>query len=372
MKNQVQQLADLGQSVWLDNIQRSMFASGELQKLIDAGLRGMTSNPTIFEKAIDHTDDYDEQLESLSGKVTDPSEIFAALAIQDIRGALDAFRPLYDSTGGGDGFVSLEVSPLLAHDTKGTIDAANQLWKAVDRPNLMVKIPGTEEGAPAITEAIAAGLNVNVTLLFSLESYERSARAYVAGLERRVAAGLPIAGIASVASVFLSRIDTAVDKLLDEKVAAGSAELASLRGKAAIATAKLVYESFERIFSSDAFKKLEAKGAKVARPLWASTSTKNPDYPDLMYVETLVGPNTVNTMPPATLDALLAHGTIAGGTIESDPAAAHAVFAELEKNGISMAAVTAELTVEGVKSFADSFDTMLSSIAAKQKQLARV
>ncbi|MGB8204597.1 MAG: transaldolase, partial [Candidatus Baltobacteraceae bacterium] len=241
MGRQLQQLIDAGQSIWLDNIERSMFASGELRRLIDSGLRGMTSNPTIFEKAIGGGHDYDAQIESLAGKVRDLNQLFEALAIQDIRAALDEFRPLYDETGGGDGFVSLEVSPLLAHDTQGTIAAARRLWKEVDRPNLMIKIPGTEEGGPAITEAIAAGINVNVTLLFSLEGYEHASNAYIAGLEKRASAGQALDRIASVASFFLSRIDTEVDKQLEAKIAAGRKELEPLLGKAAIAQAKLAY-----------------------------------------------------------------------------------------------------------------------------------
>jgi transaldolase len=372
MPNQLQQLAEVGQSIWLDNIQRSMFASGELKKLIDLGLRGMTSNPTIFEKAIDSGHDYDAQLESLAATETDPNKLFEALAIQDIRNALDLFRPLYDATSGGDGFVSLEVSPLLANDTQGTIAAAKRLWKEVDRPNVMIKIPGTEAGGPAISEAISAGVNVNVTLLFSLESYEIAANAYLAGLEKRAAAGQPIDRLSSVASFFLSRIDTKVDKQLDEKIAAGQKQLETLLGKAAISNAKLAYERFEQIFSSDRFKKLEAKGARVQRPLWASTSTKNPHYADLMYVETLVGPHTVNTIPPNTLAALLNHGKITANTVKSDVAAAHKVFEDLKKAGISMHDVTSELTVEGVKAFAESYNEMLAAIGGKQKHLTGV
>jgi len=370
MANQLQQLIEYGQSIWYDNIRRSMFASGELRKMIANGLRGMTSNPTIFEKAIDSGSDYDDQLRSLIGKESDPNKLFEALAIQDIRNALDEFRPLYDQTKGGDGFVSLEVSPLLAQDTQGTIAAAKRLWKEVDRPNVMIKIPGTPEGGPAITEAIAAGVNVNVTLLFSLESYEMAANAYIAGLEKRAAQGLPL-DRASVASFFLSRIDTKVDKLLEAKIAAGQKQLSSLLGKAAIANAKLAYADFEKIFGSERFKKLEAKGAKVQRPLWASTSTKNPNYPDLMYVETLVGANTVNTIPPNTLDALLDHGKIMPNTVKQDVAGARKVFDDLKNAGISMHDVTTELTEEGVKSFADSYNLMLEAIAEKQQLLTK-
>jgi len=370
MPNQLQQLASAGQSIWLDNIRRSMFASGELHRLIEAGLRGMTSNPTIFEKAIDSGNDYDEQLKSLVGKESDPQILFEDFAVDDIQHALDEFRKLYDETSGGDGFVSLEVSPLLAHDTAGTIEMAKRLWKEVGRPNLMIKIPGTPEGAPAITAAIADGINVNVTLLFSLASYKVAANAYIAGLEQRAAAGKPIDRLASVASFFLSRIDTKVDKELEAKIAAGDKQLESLLGKAAIANAKLAYEEFEKIFSSERFAKLRAKGAKPQRPLWASTSTKNPKYYDLMYVETLVGVDTVNTIPPATLDAVLDHGKITPNTVKSDVAGAHKLFDDLKKAGISIDRITDELTVEGVQQFADSYNKMLEAIGEKQKALA--
>ncbi len=372
MGNQLKELTEAGQSIWLDNIERGMFASGELRRLVASGLRGMTSNPTIFEKAIGSGHEYDAQLESLAGEVTDSNKLFEALAIQDIRAALDEFRALYDETNGGDGFVSLEVSPLLAHDTQGTIDAAKRLWKEVDRPNLMIKIPGTPEGGPAITEAIASGINVNVTLLFSLQDYERASNAYIAGLEKRAAAAQTVAGIASVASFFLSRIDTEVDKQLEAKIAAGHNELEPLLGKAAIAQAKLAYESFEKIFWSERFSKLEAKGAKVARPLWASTSTKNPKYPDLLYVETLVGPHTVNTVPPNTLAALVDHGNVVPGTVNTDVTGAHKVIEDLTNAGISLHEVTDALTAAGVKSFADSYNKMLQAITSKQEQLASV
>jgi len=370
MPNQLEQLTAAGQSIWYDNIKRSMFASGELKKLIADGLRGMTSNPTIFEKAIDSGTDYDEQLKSLAGKERDPQKLFEALAIQDIRAALDEFRPLYEKTNGGDGFVSLEVSPLLAHDTADTVEAAKRLWKTVDRPNLMIKIPGTLEGGPAITETIAAGINVNVTLLFSLASYEMAAHAYIAGLEKLHHAGGKLDRIASVASFFLSRIDTKVDSEIGAKIAAGNKDLEHLLGKAAIANAKIAYEKFEQIFGTERFKKLAAHGAKVQRPLWASTSTKNPKYYDLMYVETLVGEHTVNTIPPATFTALLDHGKVTPNTVKSDLAGAHKVFAELKSAGISLNRITSELTVEGVQSFDDSYNKMLEAIGEKQSALA--
>ena len=369
MANQLRELAAAGQSIWLDNIRRSMFASGELQGLIDEGLRGMTSNPTIFEHAIGAGSDYDAQLQSLVGTESDPGKLFDALAIQDIRAACDAFRPVYDATNKLDGYVSLEVSPALAHDTEGTIAAAKRLWAAVDRPNVMIKIPGTTEGVPAVRAAIAAGINVNVTLLFAVEAYAAAATAYIAGLEDRVKAGQPIDSIASVASVFVSRIDTAIDKLLDEKIAAG-APLGDLKGKAGVANLKLTYEKFEALFRGDRFGALAAKGAKPQRPLWASTSTKNPAYFDLMYVVSVVGPDTVNTVPPATLTALLDHGQIVADTVHHDLPGARKTIDDLAASGISIDAVTDALVVDGVKSFADSFNKMLEAIAGKQKQLA--
>jgi transaldolase/glucose-6-phosphate isomerase len=365
MGNQMKALADAGQSVWLDNIRRSMFASGELRRLIDAGLRGMTSNPTIFEKAIGGGNDYDEQLRSLAGKVTDPNALFEALAIDDIRHALDEFRSLYDSTGGGDGFVSLEVSPLLAHDTAGTIAAAKRLWKAVDRPNVMIKIPATPAGIPAITETIAAGINVNVTLIFAIDTYEAAANAFIDGIERRVKAGQPVDRIASVASVFVSRIDTAVDKLLEEAIAKGQTQVRPLLGKTGIAGLKMTYQRFKSLFGSERFTKLAAAGAHPQRPLWASTGTKNPAYSDLMYVENVIAAETVNTMPPATLDALLDHGTVRPNSIEDDLDGARATLAALAAAQISLYDVTQKLQEDGVKAFADSYNAMLGAIEYK-------
>jgi transaldolase len=370
MGNQLRELAAAGQSIWLDNIRRSMFASGELQKLLDVGLRGMTSNPTIFEKAIGSGSDYDAQLGDLIGEEHDPVKLFEALAIRDIRSACDAFKPVFDSTGGLDGYVSLEVSPTLAHDTQGTTDAAARLWKAVDRPNVMIKIPGTPEGCPAVRKTIAAGINVNVTLLFSVDRYADAANAFIDGLEDRVKAGLPIDHIASVASVFVSRIDSAIDKTLDERIAKGEGDLAGLRGRAGIANLKLTYQRFEQLFNGERFAALKAKGAKVQRPLWASTSTKNPAYDDLMYVVTVVGAHTVNTMPPNTLDALLDHGIVKPDTVHDDVPGAKALIEELAAKGISLHNVTETLVAEGVKSFAASFEAMLAAIAGKQTELA--
>ncbi|HEV8022177.1 MAG TPA: transaldolase [Candidatus Lustribacter sp.] len=369
MGNQLRELATAGQSVWLDNIRRSMFASGELQKLVDVGLRGQTSNPTIFEHAIGTGTDYDEQLQGLIGSEHDAQNLFEALAIRDIRSACDVFAPVFKSTAGLDGYVSLEVSPTLAHDTKATTAAALRLWKAVDRPNVMIKIPGTPECLASIRDSIAAGVNINVTLLFSVDQYAAAANAYIEGLEARVKAGQPIGTIASVASVFVSRIDTAIDKTLDERIAKGE-KLDDLKGKAGIANLKLTYQKFEQLFHSDRFAALKANGAKVQRPLWASTSTKNPKYDDLMYVVNVVGADTVNTMPPATIDALLDHGVIKPDTIHNDVPGAKALVEALAAKGISLHDVTEQLVADGVKSFAQSFKEMLDAIEGKQKALA--
>jgi len=368
MGNQLRELSAAGQSVWLDNIKRSMFASGELQKLVDQGLRGQTSNPTIFEHAIGAGTDYDAQLKTLAGSEHDAQNLFEALAIADIRSACDVFAPVYKSTNGLDGYVSLEVSPTLAHETKATTDAALRLWKAVDRPNVMIKIPGTPECLASIRDSIAAGVNINVTLLFSVDQYAAAANAYIDGLEDRAKAGKPIDGIASVASVFVSRIDTMIDKTLDERIAKGE-KLEDLKGKAGIANLKLTYAKFEELFGGARFAALKAKGAKVQRPLWASTSTKNPKYDDLMYVVNVVGADTVNTMPPATIDALLDHGVIKPDTIHQDVAGGKALIAALDAKGISLRAVTEQLVADGVKSFAQSFKEMLDAISAKHEGL---
>ncbi|HUZ49295.1 MAG TPA: bifunctional transaldolase/phosoglucose isomerase [Candidatus Dormibacteraeota bacterium] len=370
MKNQLEQLLDAGQSVWLDNLRRSMFASGELAHLIERGLRGMTSNPTIFEKAIGTGDDYDAQLRSLIDREKDPDALFWDLAVQDIQSACDAFGGVYSSSKGNDGFVSLEVSPLLAHDTQGTIAMAKQLWNRVDRPNLMVKIPGTNEGVEAIETCIYEGLNINVTLIFSIEMYEKTARAYIKGLERRIREGKPVDTIRSVNSVFVSRIDTAVDRLLDAKIAKGETGYGALLGKTGIANLKLTYQKFKELFQGETFAKAAAAGAHPQRPLWASTSTKNPSYSDLMYVDTVIGPDTVNTMPPNTLAALLDHGTIVPNTIENDLDGARATLKALQDAGISLFEVTHQLQIEGVASFSDSFAALLGAITYKQNQLA--
>ena len=358
--NPIQKLTSLGQSLWYDNIQRKLLETGELKALIERGdIRGVTSNPTIFQNAIAKTNDYDAALIPLAWSGWDAEKIFWQLAIEDIQEACDLFRPLYDETKGGDGYVSLEVSPYLANDTEGTAKQAKELWGRVNRPNLMIKIPATKAGIPAIRQTIAAGINVNVTLIFALDRYGAVMDAYIAGLEDRVAMNEPIDMVASVASFFVSRVDTKIDPRLPE----GS----TLRGKAAIANAKFAYDAFESIFTSSRFATLKARfRARVQRPLWASTGTKNPAYSDTVYVDTLIGPDTVNTVPPATLDAFRDHGN-ASVTITRGLQESQTFFAELKAAGISMQQVAQELEEEGVKSFADSFKTLLDAIEDRRK-----
>lgn len=370
------ELLDYGQSVWYDNIARGLIKDGSIQKLIDeSGVRGVTSNPTIFEKAISAGSDYDEQIKELIGQNKTADEVFSALAVTDIRNTADLFRPIYDKSHGADGFVSIEVSPTLAHDTAGTIRDAHYFHDTIQRPNVMIKIPATPAGLPAITEVIGSGINVNVTLIFALEAYENVANAYIAGLEKLAASGKkPLSEVASVASFFVSRVDTLVDKLLDEKIAASSeahkSQLEELKGKAGIANSKLAYERFERIFNTERFKKLAAQGAKPQRVLWASTSTKNPKYRDVMYVEELIGPETVDTMPPQTIIAFADHGKVAR-TIDQNLKEAHSQIETLEKAGISMEKVTGQLLDEGVKSFADSFTKLLEGVEGKRRKLQK-
>jgi len=365
------ELADQGQSVWLDFITRDLVRSGELERQIkEDGLRGMTSNPTIFQGAISKGNAYDEQIAGLIAEGKDASEIFEAVAVKDIQDACDLFRPLYDSVDGHDGLVSIEVSPTLARDTAATLADARRLWKAVDRPNVMIKVPGTDEGVAAIKTLLSEGVNVNITLLFSLESHKQVMWAYVEALEERAKAGQPIDRIASVASFFVSRVDTLVDKLLDEKIAAGDGDaesLKSLQGKVAVANAKLAYENFQEIFGGDRFKALAAKGARVQRPLWASTGTKNKAYSDVLYVDSLIGPDTVNTLPPATLEAFIDHGTIAR-TVDQGVEEAHTTLDGLKAAGIDIDVVTKQLENEGVASFAKSFEDLLAGVEAKREE----
>ncbi|MBP6016251.1 MAG: transaldolase [Candidatus Promineofilum sp.] len=370
--NTVQELAKLGQSIWYDNIERGLLKNGEMAGMIERGeIRGVTSNPTIFMKAITQTADYDDELMSLIEAGHDVEEIFWQLAIEDIQVAADLFRPLFDRTNGGDGYVSIEVNPALAADTQATLAEVKSLWKRVDRPNLMVKIPATEAGIPAIAAATAEGVNVNITLIFSRERYAAVMDAYLQGLEQRVANGQPIDNIASVASFFVSRVDTLVDKRLQAMIDKGgpqAEEAAALLGKAAIANAKLAYADYKRVFTSERFKRLQTKGARVQRPLWASTGTKNPAYSDVVYIEELIGPDTVNTVPPSTLAALLDHG-VAKLTVEENLDEAQATIDRLEALGISMTDVTDELEHEGVKSFKGSFSELLAAVD-KRRQVA--
>lgn len=368
MTNPIQQLKALGQSIWYDNIRRGMLESGEMQRLIDIGVSGLTSNPTIFEKAITGSGDYDDALLelALAGKTTE--EIYEALTLEDIRAAADLLRPVYDSTGGADGYASLEVDPHLAHDTDATVAEAKRLFQVLGRPNVMIKVPATPEGIPAVRRLIGQGVNVNVTLTFSLEAYEQVREAYIAGLEDLQRAGGDVSRIASVASFFVSRVDTAVDALLQERVKQGETELAGLMGKAAIANARLAYHAFRQSFDGQRFAGLRAAGARVQRPLWASTSTKNPAYSDVLYVESLIGRDTVNTLPDVTLQAFLDHGRVdeaLGRGLED----ARLTIDALEQAGVSMKEVTDRLLADGVKAFADSFDKLMANLAQKRSLL---
>ena len=378
--NPLLELKTLEQSVWYDNIDRGQLVSGQFKRLLDEnGVSGVTANPTIFQKSISQGHAYDEQITNLirSGKGT--SDIYEALIIQDIQTVAGSLRTIYETSGQQDGFVSLEVSPDLAHDTEGTLAEVRRFWKMVDRPNLMIKIPGTPEGIPAVKQALTEGINVNITLIFSIEDYRQVAEAYISALENRNAAGQDISHIASVASFFVSRVDTLVDKVLEDKIKATNdsseqQKLKSLEGKAAIANARLVYQDFKHIFGTPRFETLRHSGAHEQRPLWASTSTKNPAYRDVLYAEQLIGPNTVDTMPLETIEKFRDHGKV-NLTIENDLAEASAVFEELDKVGIHYDQVTKQLQDEGVQKFADSFHELFSGIEAKkqgiEKQVAR-
>lgn len=375
MTNPAVEVQQYGQSIWYDNIRRSLIESGELRRMIEEdGVLGVTSNPTIFQKAIGDSMDYDAALDPLLD--LDPYTIFESLAVEDIQNALDLFRPVYDATAGRDGYVSLEVSPLIANDTQSTIDEAKRLFQKVNRPNLMIKIPATDAGIPAIEESIAAGINVNVTLIFSIENYLAVAEAFIRGLERRLAAGGDVSRVASVASFFLSRIDTVVDRMLDNNVRAaqlrgdiGRVSLSNrLKGKAAIANAKIAYKHFMHLFYGERFARLNAGGAQVQRLLWASTGTKNPAYPDTMYVDLLIGRDTVNTVPPDTLKAFKDHGT-AAATLEHNLDDAEQLMDMLAEVGVDMDQITRQLQVDGVEAFAESFRNLLDQVDAKRNVL---
>lgn len=365
MNENLQKLSELGQGVWIDSISRDdLVDGGALHKMIEDGVVGVTSNPTIFQKAISESSLYDEQLEELSQKEDDPKEAFLGLAIKDIQDACDILAPVYERTAKKDGYVSLEVSPNLAYDAPKTVDEALRLHEEVDRPNLLVKIPATQPGLAAIEEVISRGKSVNVTLIFSLARYKAVARAYIRGLQRLVAEGGDPSGVASVASFFVSRVDTEGDKRLDE---VGRPDL---KGKLAIANAKLAYAAFEEIFSGDDWDFLESKGANKQRPLWASTSTKNPDYPDTIYVDNLIGPDTVNTMPASTLEATMDHAEVRS-TLKEGLDDAKRLPRVLAEAGVDYEDVTETLEKEGVAKFMDSFDELLDEIREKGRRLVK-
>jgi transaldolase len=371
--NRLKQLASHGQSVWLDYIQRGFVTGGGLERLIrEDGLCGVTSNPAIFEKAIAGSTDYDQSIRMLAGQLHAPEDVYQALAIEDIRMAADLFRPVYDATEGADGFVSLEVSPHLAHDTEGSVASGRELWRLVNRPNICIKIPGTREGLPAIERLIADGINVNVTLLFGLPRYHEVAEAYIRGMEARASGGQRVDRVASVASFFLSRIDVLLDPMIQGIIEAGGAraeEAAGLQGEVAIASAKVAYEMYKELFGRERFAALAAKGARPQRLLWASTSTKNPAYSDVKYVEPLIGPNTINTMPPDTVDAYRDHGNPAS-RLEQDVDRARAVLAALAGAGIDIDAITQQLEDEGVDKFNRPFDSLMAALTKKMAQVA--
>jgi transaldolase len=374
-KNRLRELHDGGQSIWLDSIDRRMLHDGELEKRIrDDALTGMTSNPTIFQKALSSSNAYDEQITEAEDKNLSSWELFELLETTDVRDACDRFAGVFSSTRGADGYVSIEVSPGVSNSADATVEEARRLWKTVNRPNVMVKVPGTVEGATAVRRLTSEGINVNITLLFAIEAHERVIDAYMAGLEDRVKAKQPIDGLASVASFFVSRVDTEIDKRLDALIAKATnpqekERLAMLKGRAAIANAKLAYRLFQQKFAGPRWEALARQGARVQRPLWASTSTKNPEYRDVMYVEELIGPDTVNTMPPQTIDAFRDHGVVERA-VDKKIAAAEGLLKEVEAVGISVKEVTAKLLVDGIASFQKSFDELMAGLESKIGSLA--
>ncbi len=373
-KNRLLEIHDAGQSIWLDSIDRRMLHDGELDRRIrDDALTGMTSNPTIFQKALASSNAYDEQIVEAEEQGLTSWQLFELLETTDVRDACDHFAAVYSSTRGADGYVSIEVSPGVSHSADATVEEARRLWKTVDRPNVMVKVPGTPEGAIAVRRLIAEGINVNITLLFAIQAHDRVIEAYMAGLEDRIKARKPIDGLASVASFFVSRVDSEIDKRLDALIArAAPAEkerLKMLKGRAAIANAKLAYKLFRQRFAGPRWEALASEGARVQRPLWASTSTKNPEYRDVMYVEDLIGPDTVDTMPPATIEAFRDHGVV-DRTVDRKVAAAEGLLKEIEAVGISVKEVTEKLLVDGIASFQKSFDELIAGLEAKIGSLA--
>src|SRR5947208_3482631 len=376
MTNPLLELKALGQSVWLDDIDRGDLLSGRFGRLIDEdGLAGATGNPTIFEHSITHDTTYDEQIQQLISERKSAQEIYEALAITDEQMVADLLHPLYEQTGGQDGFVSIEVSPYLAHHTEKTLAEVRRFWQTIDRPNLMVKIPSTPAGLPAIRQALAEGININITLMFSLDNYRQVAEAYLSALEERLAAGKDISRIASVASFFVSRVDVLVDQLLEDKIKATSTsaeqqKFKALQGKAAIANARLAFQAFKQLFGTPRFEALRQHGARVQRPLWASTGTKNPSYRDVLYVEELIGPNTVNTMPLKTLESFRDHGRVRL-SVEEDIQQSQAVMGALQAAGIDYQQVTSQLQQEGVQKFIDSFEKLFQCLEDKRKVLQK-
>jgi transaldolase len=370
--NPLKQLETLGQSIWLDYIRRDLITSGGLRCLIDEdGLRGMTSNPSIFEKAIADSHDYDEDIQAMALKRKSPEAIYEALSQRDVQSAADEFRPLYDKTDGNDGYVSLEVNPHLAHNTNDTMEEARRLWAALDRPNVFIKVPATDEGLPAIRQLISEGISVNVTLLFGLPRYRQVAEAYIAGIESRTAGGkAPVKHVASVASFFISRIDALVDPLIERLIPQGGTEAdlsKKVRGQAAISSAKMAYQIYKEIFGSERFRKLAVHGARVQRLLWASTSTKNPDYSDVKYVEALIGSDTINTIPPETIDAYRDHGE-PKARLEQEVTKARWVLQHMPELGISIDRVTQQLEDEGVEKFNKPFDKLIATLTQRSQQ----
>jgi transaldolase len=375
--NPLHQLEALGQSVWQDNITRGQLQSGSLKKLVEEdGLSGVTSNPSIFEKAIGGSSDYDEAIRQMVRAGKDTATILDTVMADDIRATADVLRPVWERSGHRDGFVSIEVAANLARDTEHTLSEARRLWKLVDRPNLMVKIPGTVEGVPAVKQCVSEGININITLLFSIAHYEAVAQAFIEALEMRVAAGQPVDQLSSVASFFVSRVDTIADKAISARLqgatdAATKAKLEGLLGQIAVANAKLAYARFEALFGADnaRFARLAAKGAQVQRPLWASTSMKDPKRRDVLYVEELIAPDTVNTMPPATIDAFREHGVVRGATAKDDLAGARRTIQTLEEVGISLESLTDQLEDEGITQFKDAYDRLTDETAKKVESL---
>lgn len=365
-QNPLQKLAEYGQSPWFDYIRRDLITSGDLKKLVDEqGLKGMTSNPAIFEKALSAGDDYNDFIAENAESAKDATHLYEKIAVRDIQEAADILQTVYESTDKRDGYISLEVAPTLANDTEKTLEEARRLWKIVDRPNLMIKVPGTDAGVPAIKQLISEGININVTLLFSQDAYRQVAEAYISGLEKRATETDDLSEVASVASFFVSRIDSLIDSQIEEKLETASGEekelLESLHGKVAIANAKMAYQAYEEIFSGERWEKLAVKGAQTQRVLWASTGTKNADYSDVLYIEELIGKDTVNTIPPKTWDAFLDHGKLRKSLTE-DVEGAEKTLDDLKKTGISLEEATDKLLVDAVRLFVEPFDKMIAAV----------